>query len=99
MSKYPKAAPASILDTCYDFSQYDTVDVPKINLYFSDGAEMDLDPSGIFYILNISQVCLAFAGNSDATDIAILGNVQQKTFDVVYDVAGGRIGFAPGGCE
>ncbi|KAJ9702795.1 hypothetical protein PVL29_004503 [Vitis rotundifolia] len=99
MSKYPKAAPASILDTCYNFSQYDTVDVPKINLYFSDGAEMDLDPSGILYFFSKSQGCLAFAGNNDANDIAILGNVQQKTFDVVYDVAGGRIGFAPGGCK
>ena len=99
MSKYPKAPAASILDTCYDFSKYDTVDVPTINLHFSDGVEMDLDPTGIFYVLNKSQVCLAFAGNRDSTSIGILGNVQQKTFDVVYDDAGGRVGFGPGGCK
>ena len=61
--------------------------------------EMDLDPSRILYILSESQVCLAFAGNSDAIDVAILGNVQSKTFDVVYDVPGGRVGFTPGGCK
>ncbi|CAB4307719.1 unnamed protein product [Prunus armeniaca] len=31
-------------------------------------------------------------------DATVLGNVQQKTFEVVYDVAGGRVGFARGGC-
>ena len=89
--------PNTMLDTCYDFSKYDTIEV-SICLYFSYD-KMDLDPTGIFYVLGKSQVCLAFAGNSDDADIAILGNVQQKTFDMVYDVAGGWVGFGPGGCK
>ncbi|PKU78728.1 hypothetical protein MA16_Dca000071 [Dendrobium catenatum] len=39
--------------------------------------------------------CLAFAA---AKGVTIIGNWQQKTFDVVYDVGKGRIGFAGGGC-
>lgn len=98
MSKYPKAPALSILDTCYDLTNYTTITVPKIGLVFSGGAEVVLPPSGIFYVKDLSQVCLAFAGNSDPSDVGILGNVQQLGFDVVYDVAGGKLGFGPGGC-
>ncbi|GAB4854561.1 hypothetical protein Ancab_023142 [Ancistrocladus abbreviatus] len=99
MSKYPLASPVSLLDTCYDFSKYSTIVVPKISLYFGGGAEMDLGVAGTFVAQSISQVCLAFAGNSAASDVGILGNIQQKTFNVIYDVGGGKIGFAPGGCS
>lgn len=34
MSKYPTAPAASILDTCYDLSKYDTVPIPKVGLEF-----------------------------------------------------------------
>ncbi|WJZ85405.1 hypothetical protein VitviT2T_004944 [Vitis vinifera] len=99
MSDYPRVKGVSILDTCYDLSKYKTVKVPKIILYFSGGAEMDLAPEGIIYVLKVSQVCLAFAGNSDDDEVAIIGNVQQKTIHVVYDDAEGRVGFAPSGCN
>ncbi|XP_074280431.1 aspartyl protease family protein At5g10770-like [Silene latifolia] len=98
MSKYPTAPALSILDTCYDLSSYTTVAVPKISMLFSGGASLDLQVSGILYVKDLSQVCLAFAGNEDAGDLGIIGNVQQTTFDVVYDVAGGKIGFGAGGC-
>lgn len=98
MSQYPKAPALSILDTCYDLSNYTTVTIPKIGLQFGGKAEIVLPASGIFYVKGLSQVCLAFAGNTDATDVAILGNVQQLTFDIVYDVAAGKLGFGSGGC-
>ncbi|KAL2897560.1 hypothetical protein RDABS01_039343 [Bienertia sinuspersici] len=98
MSDYPKAPALSILDTCFDFSKHTSVTVPKIGLVFSGKAEIVLPPSGIFYVKDLSQVCLAFAGNTDSGDVGILGNIQQLTFDVVYDVAGGKLGFGPGGC-
>ncbi|KAJ8751672.1 hypothetical protein K2173_025834 [Erythroxylum novogranatense] len=99
MSTYPTAPALSILDTCYDFSSYKTVTVPKIAFLFNGGVVVDIHLSGIFYVNKATQVCLAFAGNNDATDVAILGNVQQKTLEVVYDGVGGRVGFAPGGCS
>ncbi|XP_021762089.1 aspartyl protease family protein At5g10770-like [Chenopodium quinoa] len=98
MSKYPKAPALSILDTCFDLSKYTTVTVPKIGLQFGGKAEIVLPAAGIFYVKDLSQVCLAFAGNGDASDVGILGNVQQLTFDIVYDVAGSKLGFGPGGC-
>ncbi|KAB5513805.1 hypothetical protein DKX38_027711 [Salix brachista] len=59
----------------------------------------DIDATGILYASSISQVCLAFAGNSDATDVFIYGNVKQKTLEVFYDGSAGKVGFAPGGCS
>ncbi|XP_021670225.2 aspartyl protease family protein At5g10770-like [Hevea brasiliensis] len=99
MTKYPRAPALSILDTCYDFSNYSTISAPKIGFFFNGGVEVDIDASGILYANKVSQVCLAFAGNSDRTDVLIYGNVQQKTMEVVYDGAAGRLGFAPAGCS
>lgn len=98
MSKYPKAPALSILDTCYDFSKYKEVYLPKIAFSFGGGVVVNLDKMGIMFVNSVSQVCLAFAGNRDANSIAIFGNSQQKTLEVVYDAAKGRIGFAPNGC-
>ncbi|XWS70532.1 hypothetical protein CRYUN_Cryun03dG0055800 [Craigia yunnanensis] len=98
MSRYPTAQPLSILDTCYDFSKYSSVIVPKLSFFFSGGVEVPIDTKGILYVNSISQVCLALTGNSDDTDVTIFGSTQQKTLEVVYDGAGGRIGFATEGC-
>ncbi|KAL3498249.1 hypothetical protein ACH5RR_040981 [Cinchona calisaya] len=99
MARYKTAPAVSILDTCYDFSGQTTVSVPKISFFFSGNVMVDLDLKGILVAAKASQVCLAFAGNSAATDVGIFGNIQQQTFEVVFDVAGGMLGFAPGGCS
>ncbi|KAJ6373265.1 hypothetical protein OIU76_027572 [Salix suchowensis] len=99
MSKYPLTKALSLLDTCYDFSNYSTISVPKIGFFFSSGIEVDIDVSGVFFASSISQVCLAFAGNSDAKDLLIFGSVQQRTLEVFYDGSAGKVGFAPGGCS
>ena len=96
---YPKTSALSILDTCYDLSGYNTVKIPTISFYFGGGTTVDLHATGILYASKVSQVCLAFAANGDDGDVAIFGNVQQKTLQVVYDIGGGRVGFAPGGCS
>lgn len=98
MKKYPSTGALSILDTCYDLSKYTTFSIPKISFSFSGGVNVDLDATGILYAQKTSQVCLAFAGNSDDSSVGIFGNVQQKRLDVVYDVAGARVGFGPAGC-
>ncbi|XP_038699086.1 aspartyl protease family protein At5g10770-like isoform X2 [Tripterygium wilfordii] len=99
MKKYPMAKALSILDTCYDLSNYTTISVPKIGFSFKGGAQVKIDATGTLYASSPSQVCLAFAGNTNDTDVAIFGNTQQKTIEVVYDGAGGRLGFAPGRCK
>ncbi|KAF6146580.1 hypothetical protein GIB67_008866 [Kingdonia uniflora] len=98
MSKYPLTDPISILDTCYDLTNYTTVLIPKIGMFYSPGIMVDVDPSGILIAATASQVCLAFAPNTDDGDVAILGNTQQKNLEVIYDVAKGRVGFGPGSC-
>ncbi|XP_072994598.1 aspartyl protease family protein At5g10770-like [Typha latifolia] len=98
MSGYKSASAFSILDTCYDFTGYNNVKIPTVALQFDGSVMANLDVSGILYVQSISQACLAFAGNSDPTDTAIFGNMQQKTFNVVYDLSKKVIGFSPGGC-
>jgi hypothetical protein len=98
MAKYTKAPGVSILDTCYDLSNYTTVQIPTVSFVFGGNVKVDLDSRGIVYAVSSSQVCLAFAANGDPSDVGILGNVQQKNVQVVYDLAGGKLGFAPNGC-
>ncbi|KAI9115689.1 hypothetical protein K1719_013358 [Acacia pycnantha] len=99
MSKYRMAGPVSILDTCYDLRGCDTVIVPKVTLSFGGGANVDLDASGVVYALSETLVCFAFAANEDPTSPTIIGNTQQRTLEVVYDVDGGKIGFRPHSCR
>ncbi|XP_062194173.1 aspartyl protease family protein At5g10770-like [Phragmites australis] len=99
MGKYKRAPALSILDTCYDFTGYATVQIPSVELVFTGGATVSLDFSGVLYVSKVSQACLAFASNGDDTSIGILGNTQQRTLAVVYDVANQKIGFAAKGCS
>nr|CAB3470401.1 unnamed protein product [Digitaria exilis] len=93
MSKYPLLPPKDDLDTCYDFTGLSNVTVPTVSLTFDGGAMVDLDvPSGI-----LLEDCLAFAGDG-ADDTGIIGNVNQRTFEVLYDSARGHVGFRPGAC-
>ncbi|KAI7987324.1 Aspartyl protease family protein [Camellia lanceoleosa] len=99
MKQYPMAQALGLFDTCYDLSKYNSVEIPQISFLFGGNIEVPLIANGILYAGSASQVCLAFAGNSAASDVGIFGNVQQQTLDVVYDVAGGKLGFGSGGCS
>ncbi|KAJ3707932.1 hypothetical protein LUZ61_011637 [Rhynchospora tenuis] len=98
MTQYKMAPSIALFDTCYDFTGYDNVTIPSVGIQFLNNVSLDLDPNGILYVFDISQVCLAFAGNSNPSDLGIYGNVQQRTFNVVYDVPNGEIGFSPEAC-
>ncbi|MCD7460598.1 hypothetical protein HAX54_043875 [Datura stramonium] len=99
MSKYPRAPDLSLLDTCYDLSNYTTISIPKISFNLNGNTNVNLDPNGILLSNGASQVCLAFAGNGDDDSIGIFGNIQQQTLEIVYDVAGEKLGFGYGGCS
>ncbi|KAG5548059.1 hypothetical protein RHGRI_013677 [Rhododendron griersonianum] len=86
------------IDTCYDFNDRETVEVPTISFVFGGNVEVPMPFPGIL-IGSQELACLAFLGNSDASDMGIFGNSQQQTLDVVYDVAGGKLGFGTGGCS
>ncbi|XP_039165484.1 aspartyl protease family protein At5g10770-like [Eucalyptus grandis] len=99
MANYTSAPPALPLDTCYDFSMLSDITVPAITFSFDGPINVDLDVSGMFYVLDPSLVCLAFVANNADTDTVIYGNTQQRTFEVIYDVPGGQIGFGAQGCS
>nr|DAD36399.1 TPA_asm: hypothetical protein HUJ06_007040 [Nelumbo nucifera] len=94
MSNYPSAPPTRTLDTCYNLSRNRTVNVPAITLHFEGGTDIQLDPfSGVLFKISAVQYCLAFAPNRDLVDQTIIGNLQQRTYEVIYDVPRGRLGF------
>ncbi|KAI7989614.1 Aspartyl protease family protein [Camellia lanceoleosa] len=99
MTNYLMTKGLPLLDTCYDLSNNKTVLIPKISFYFQGNVEAPIYPTGILFGHSVSQVCLAFAGNSNASDVGIFGNNQQKTLEVAYDVTGGKLGFGTGGCS
>ncbi|CAL5038236.1 unnamed protein product [Urochloa decumbens] len=95
MSAYPLLPPNEDqdLDTCYNFTGLSNVTVPTVSLTFDGGATIDLDvPNGI-----LLEDCLAFVGDG-SDDTGIIGNVNQRTFEVLYDSGRGRVGFRPGAC-
>ena len=93
MGAYRLASPKGSLDTCYDFAGVLVVRVPRVALVFDRNAAVELDPSGI-----LLDDCLAFAPNGDDRAPGIIGNVQQQTIEVLYDVGGRSVGFRRGAC-
>ncbi|KAL6661455.1 hypothetical protein ACP70R_000839 [Stipagrostis hirtigluma subsp. patula] len=93
MRMYPLAPPVGMLDTCYDFIRFTTVKVPKVALVFDGGAVLELDASSVML-----DGCLAFAATSSDMSVGFIGNVQQQTYEVLYDVGGGAVGFRRGAC-
>lgn len=60
-SGYPSAPGYSILETCYNLSSYQEVNVPILKFQLEENSWMHVDVSGMFYFVKsvASQVCLA----------------------------------------
>ncbi|RAL38281.1 hypothetical protein DM860_002259 [Cuscuta australis] len=92
------ADPNHIFDTCYDFSNEESVQVPTVSFHFTDAGNMlelpaenylvPMDASGTF--------CLALFPTSSS--ISIIGNVQQQGMRVTYDLHNSLIRFKPKQC-
>ncbi|CAD5186996.1 unnamed protein product [Musa acuminata subsp. malaccensis] len=91
---YRRAPAYSILDTCFRGS-LSRLAVPAVDMVFQGGATLRLAARNVMIDVDSSTTCLAFAPSGS---VAIIGNKQQQTFSVVYDVGRSRIGFAAGGC-
>ncbi|KAL8215825.1 hypothetical protein R6Q57_022662 [Mikania cordata] len=101
-SGYPKAPAFSILDTCFNLSAYEQVEIPTLKMHFGmDDATLTVDVTGMLYFAkaDASQVCLAIAGLSDEEEIGIIGNYQQKNTRVVYNTKASTLGFAKETCS
>nr|CAB3469282.1 unnamed protein product [Digitaria exilis] len=99
MAMYAAAPPKGSLDTCYDFSGEFFVVPHRIELVFDGagggggGVPVEVDRSGVLF-----NDCLAFVNNSDDRMLGILGNLQQQTMEVLFDVANKAVGFRRGAC-
>ncbi|KAK1550455.1 hypothetical protein Q3G72_019399 [Acer saccharum] len=96
---YPRiTGPSADIDTCYDFSKNTRVTVPVISFFFKDGTVVGMPEKSSLITYNSTLSCLGFSEYDEDDDESIIGNLVQRTMEVVYDVAGQRIGFAPNGC-
>ncbi|OIV91888.1 hypothetical protein TanjilG_17880 [Lupinus angustifolius] len=98
--KFAQLPGVSILDTCFKGSvKTMSISVPEVQLIFHGGADLSLKAHNTLIEIKNGTTCLAFSGSSGFNPIAIIGNYQQQTIKVAYDVANSKIGFAPGGCQ
>ncbi|KAK9110364.1 hypothetical protein Sjap_018424 [Stephania japonica] len=93
--RFQRLPPISILDTCFR-GGVAMAAVPEVRLVFQGGAELKLGPPNLLLEAKNGVACLAFAATSG---VSIIGNIQQQTYTVAYDIANSRIGFAAAGCR
>ncbi|KAH0982953.1 hypothetical protein GBA52_010130 [Prunus armeniaca] len=100
-SGYPPAPGFSILDTCFNLSAYQEVSIPTLKFHFEGNAELNVDVTGVFYLVktDASQICLALASLSYEDEIGIIGNYQQKNQRVIYNTKDSKLGFAEESCS
>ncbi|CAL1399929.1 unnamed protein product [Linum trigynum] len=100
-SGVPTAPGFSILDTCFNLTGYQEIDVPTISINFEGNVKLQVDLTGVFYFVkaDASQVCLAIASLAYEDEIGIVGNYQQRNQRVVYDTKESMVGFAAEACS
>ncbi|KAL6286143.1 hypothetical protein ACE6H2_010533 [Prunus campanulata] len=100
-SGYPPAPGFSILDTCFNLSAYQEVSIPTLKFHFEGNAELNVDVTGVFYLVktDASQICLALASLLYEDEISIIGNYQQKNQRVIYNTKDSKLGFAEESCS
>ncbi|XP_009629718.1 aspartyl protease AED1-like [Nicotiana tomentosiformis] len=84
-----------LMDTCYSFNGYEQIALPEIKFHFGEGTstttDVKLSNNGILWMKDNRVKCLAFSATES---YSIIGNVQQRGMNVIYDLKGERIGFA-----
>ncbi|KAL6607009.1 hypothetical protein ACP70R_042662 [Stipagrostis hirtigluma subsp. patula] len=104
MSQYPSAPAFEILDTCYNFTGLPEIDIPLVEIKFGNGESLVLHTFQMLYFVDpsagpFSVACLGFAPlQSDSSPFSVIGALAQTSTEVVYDVAGGKVGFVPRSC-
>lgn len=100
-SGYQTTPGFSILNTCFNLTGYEEVNIPTVKFYFEGNAEMTVDVEGVFYFVksDASQICLAFASLAYEDQTVIIGNYQQKNQRVIYNSKESKVGFAGEPCS
>lgn len=96
-SNLPRAPGVSIFDTCYDLNGFESVRVPTVSFYFSDGPVLTLPAKNFLIPVDGGGTfCLAFAPSPSG--LSIIGNIQQEGIQISFDGANGFVGFGPNIC-
>ncbi|XP_022945579.1 protein ASPARTIC PROTEASE IN GUARD CELL 2-like [Cucurbita moschata] len=96
-SNLPRAPGVSIFDTCYNLNGFESVRVPTVSFYFSDGPVLTL-PANNFLIPVDSAGTFCFAFAPSPSGLSIIGNIQQGGIQISFDGANGFVGFGPNIC-
>lgn len=95
-----KVEEGMLLDNCYDLRGVGNPKIPEMSFTFGGGVVVELDPASVMVDItknaDHSTVCLAFAPAPGG--VGMFGSYQHQTLEMVYDVAGGRLGFGQNGC-
>ncbi|KAL6607012.1 hypothetical protein ACP70R_042665 [Stipagrostis hirtigluma subsp. patula] len=92
------------MDVCYNFTGLHQIEVPLVEFKFGNGESLLLEASQMMYYVDpsagpFSVACLAFYPLPyNNSPIAVIGTLAQTSTEVVYDVAGGKVGFIPHSC-
>ncbi|XP_023547721.1 protein ASPARTIC PROTEASE IN GUARD CELL 2-like [Cucurbita pepo subsp. pepo] len=93
----PRAGGVSIFDTCFDLNGFESIRVPTVSFYFSDGPVLTLPAKNFLIPVNgAGTFCLAFAPSPSG--LSIIGNIQQEGIQISIDGANGFVGFGPNVC-
>lgn len=93
----PRAPGVSIFDTCYDLNGFESVRVPTVSFYFSDGPVLTLPAKNFLIPVDgAGTFCFAFAPSPSG--LSIIGNIQQEGIQISFDGANGFVGFGPNVC-
>lgn len=93
----PKAEGYSLFDTCYDLTSMKKALVPKVAFLFAGGKTLTLNAGNYLIPVNENgRFCFAFAASG--LGLNIIGNVQQQTTRVSYDLANRQIAFSTNSC-
>ena len=105
MSQYNFSSPGiGGFDTCFNFTDLNDLVIPNVQFKFSNGDILEIHADQMLYYDDtdaapFTMACLAFS-SLDAGDSfsAVIGSYTLATTEVVYNVAGGEVGFIPWSC-
>ena len=105
MSQYNFSLPGiDGFDTCFNFTDLNDLVIPNVQFKFSNGDILVIQADQMLYYDDtdaapFTMACLAFS-SLDAGDSfsAVIGSYTLATTEVVYNVAGGEVGFIPWSC-
>jgi len=106
MSQYNRSSPGFAgFDTCFNFTGLHEITIPLVRFKFGNGESLLIDGDQMLYYDDpttgpFTMACLAFTAFDDGGDVlsAVIGTYTLASTEVVYDVAGGKVGFIPWSC-